>query len=81
MHYAPCTIQNDQLVFNGFNCRVLKENSIFLFLTKDWCQPAKSSGKNALGEKKTVTAYHKDRTEHCHIDTDDSSRFGQACQN
>ena len=28
------------------------------FLTKDWCQPAKASGKNALGEKKaerTVT--------------------------
>ena len=25
------------------------------FLTNDWCQPAKVSGKNALGEKKTVT--------------------------
>ena len=81
MHHALCNMQNDQLVFNGFDCRALKENSIFLFLTKDWSQSAKSCGKNAFGEKKTVTTYHKDRTEHCHIDTDDSSRFGQACRN
>ena len=47
VHHALYTMQNDQLVFNGFDCRVLKENSIFLFLTKDWCQPAISSGKNA----------------------------------
>ena len=46
-------MQNDQLVFNGFDCRVPKK--IVSFLTKDWCQPAKVSGKNALGEKKTVT--------------------------
>ena len=77
-HNIKQTMQNDQLVFNGFNCRVPKK--IVSLLTKEWCQPAKSSGKNALGEKKTVTAYHKDRTEHCHIDTDDSSRFGQACR-
>ena len=44
-------MQNDQL--NGFDCRVPKK--IISFLTKDWCQPTQSSGKNALGEKKTVT--------------------------
>ena len=42
----------DQLVFEALNCR--NPNKIVSFLTKDWCQPTKSSG-NALGEKKTVT--------------------------
>ena len=52
-HNIKQAMQNDQLVFNGFDCRVPKK--IVSFLTKDWCQPAKSSGKNALGEKKTET--------------------------
>ena len=43
----------DQLVFEALDCR--NPNKIVSFLTKDWCQPTKSSGKNALGEKKTVT--------------------------
>ena len=42
----------DQLVFEALDCR--NPNKIVSFLTKDWCQPTKSSG-NALGEKKTVT--------------------------
>ena len=50
-HNIKQTMQNDQLVFNGFICKVPKK--IVSFLTKDWCQPATSSGKNALGEKKT----------------------------
>ena len=52
-HNKKQTMQNDQLIFNGFDCRVPKK--IVSFLTKDWCQPAKVSDKNALGEKKTVT--------------------------
>ena len=52
-HNIKQTMQNEQLVFNGFDCRVPKK--IVSFLTKDWCQPTKSGGKNALGEKKTVT--------------------------
>ena len=46
-------MQNDQLVFNGFDCRVPKK--IVSFLNKDCYQPAKISGKNALREKRTVT--------------------------
>ena len=46
------TTKTNQLEFNGFVCR--NTNKIMSFLTKDWCQPTKSSG-NALGEKKTVT--------------------------
>ena len=42
----------DQLVFEALDCR--NPNKIVSFLTKDWCQPTKSSG-NALGEKNTVT--------------------------
>ena len=49
-HNIKQTMQNDQLTFNGFDCRVPKK--IVSFLTKDWCQPAKVSDKNALGEKK-----------------------------
>ena len=52
-HNLKQTMQNDQLIFNGFDCRVPKK--IVSFLTKDWCQPAKVSDKNALGEKKIVT--------------------------
>ena len=52
-HNIKQTMQNDQLIFNGFDCRVPKK--IVSFLTKDWCQPAISSGKHALEEKKTVT--------------------------
>ena len=52
-HNIKQTMQNDQLIFNGFDCRVPKK--IVSFLTKDWCQPAKVRNKNALGEKKIVT--------------------------
>ena len=40
-------------LYLSFDCRVPKK--IVSFLTKDCYQPAKISGKNALGEKKTVT--------------------------
>ena len=49
-HNIKQTMQNDLLVFNGFDCRVPKK--LVSFLTKDWCQPAKASGKDAFGEKK-----------------------------
>ena len=55
-HNIKQTLQNNQLVFNGFNCRVPKK--LVSFLTKDWRQPAKAGGENALGEEKaerTVT--------------------------
>ena len=55
-HNIKQTMQNDQLVFNGFDCRVPKK--LVSFLTKDWCQTAKVSGKNDLGEKKTVSILH-----------------------
>ena len=42
----------DQLIFEVLDCR--NPNKIVSFLTNDWCQPTKSSGK-ALGEKKTIT--------------------------
>ena len=52
-HNIKQNIQNDQLIFNGFDWRVPQKR--VSFLTKDCYQPAKISGKNALGEKKTVT--------------------------
>ena len=61
-HNIKQNMQNDQLIFNGFDCRVPKK--IVSFLTKDWCQPAKVSGKNALGEKKTVHSNSKRYTMH-----------------
>ena len=53
MHYALCKMINSYLMVSIVDYR--KKIVYFFFLTKDWCQPAKSSGKNALGEKKTVT--------------------------
>ena len=43
-------MQNNQLVFNGFDCRVPKK--FVSFLTKDWCQSAKAGEKKA---ERTVT--------------------------
>ena len=51
MHYALCKMINSYLMVSIVEYR--KKIVSFFFLTKDWCQPAKSSGKNALGEKKT----------------------------
>ena len=56
-HKIKQTLNNDQLIINGFDCR--NPNKIVSFKTKDWCQPTKSSSKNALGEKKNVTILHK----------------------
>ena len=51
------TMQNDQLVFNGFDCRTPKK--VVPFLTKVWCQPEKKLvAKTPWGER-TVTLLHK----------------------
>ena len=49
-HNIKQTMQNNQLVFNGFNCRVPKK--LVSFLTKDWCQPAKLVAKMPWGRKR-----------------------------